>query len=109
MPRPVGRRFEAGEPWERIRERLLEASDEGQRLRTSHPFASVAKYAAHREKDSRYTRDERIQTIHIKPPEKREIVEASMLRQRLSHSPGTARRRTADANTQQISPLLDTQ
>ena len=82
----MGRRFEAGEPWERIRERLLEASDEGQRLRTSHPIASVAKYAAHREKDSRYTRDERIRTIHIKPPEKREIVEASMLRQRLSHN-----------------------
>ena len=33
--------FESGEPWERIRERHLEASDEGQRLRTSHPFASV--------------------------------------------------------------------
>ena len=33
--------FESGEPWERIRERLLEASDEGQRLRTSHPFAGV--------------------------------------------------------------------
>ena len=33
--------FESDEPWERIRERLLEASDEGQRLRTSNPFASV--------------------------------------------------------------------
>ena len=33
--------FERGEPWERIRARLLEDSDEGQRLRTSHPFAGV--------------------------------------------------------------------
>ena len=31
----------ASEPWERLRERLLELSDEGQRLRTSHPFAGV--------------------------------------------------------------------
>ena len=33
--------FARGEPWERIRARLLEDSDEGQRLRTSHPFAGV--------------------------------------------------------------------
>ena len=33
--------FERGEPWERIRALLLEDSDEGQRLRTSHPFAGV--------------------------------------------------------------------
>lgn len=33
--------FASGEPWEHIRTRLLEDSDEGQRLRTSHPFAGV--------------------------------------------------------------------
>ena len=33
--------FIATEPWERLRERLLEQSDEGQRLRSSHPFAGV--------------------------------------------------------------------
>ena len=34
-------RFARGEPWERIRARLLEESDEGPRLRKSHPFAGV--------------------------------------------------------------------
>ena len=29
------------EPWERLRERLLDPSDEGQRLRSSHPFAGI--------------------------------------------------------------------
>ena len=33
--------FARGEPWERIRARLLEDSDEGQRLRKSHPLAGV--------------------------------------------------------------------
>lgn len=33
--------FASGEPWERMRARLLEDSDEGQRLRTSDPFAGV--------------------------------------------------------------------
>ena len=28
-------------PWERLREILLEQSDEGQRLRSSHPFAGI--------------------------------------------------------------------
>ena len=59
---------------------------------------AAAKYAAHREKDLRYTRelwetgmldadtlDKRIRTIHIEPPEKRQIVEASVRRQRLTH------------------------
>ena len=62
---------------------------------------AAAKYAAHREKDLRYTRelweagmldphtlDERIRTIHIEPPEKREIVEASVRRQRRIHDAG---------------------
>ena len=62
---------------------------------------AAAKYAAHREKDLRYTRDlweagmldaetleERIRTIRIDPPEKREIVEASMRRQRRMHDTG---------------------
>ena len=31
--------FTSVEPWERIRERLPDESDEGQRLRTSHAFA----------------------------------------------------------------------
>lgn len=29
------------EPWEKLRERLLEESDEGQRLRSTHPFAGI--------------------------------------------------------------------
>ncbi|MDD9982379.1 MAG: hypothetical protein OXU81_13655 [Gammaproteobacteria bacterium] len=33
--------FTRGEPWERIRARLLADSDEGQRLRKCHPFAGV--------------------------------------------------------------------
>ena len=33
--------FARREAWERIRARLLEDSDEGQRLRKSHPFAGV--------------------------------------------------------------------
>ena len=33
--------FARGEPWERIRARLLQDADEGQRLRKSHPFAGV--------------------------------------------------------------------
>ena len=33
--------FAQGVPWERMRKWLLEKSDEGQRLRTSHPFAGV--------------------------------------------------------------------
>ena len=33
--------FRRAEPWERIRARLLDSSDEGQRLRKSHPFAGV--------------------------------------------------------------------
>ena len=33
--------FAGGEPWERIRARLLEESDEGQRLRTSHPLTGL--------------------------------------------------------------------
>ena len=31
----------ANETWEQIRRRLLEQSDEGQRIRTSHPFAGI--------------------------------------------------------------------
>ena len=31
----------ANENWEQIRERLLEESDEGQRIRTSHPFVGI--------------------------------------------------------------------
>ena len=31
----------AQEPWKRLRERLLDPSDEGQRLRSSHPFAGI--------------------------------------------------------------------
>ena len=46
--------FEQGEPWERIRERLLEQSDEGQRLRKSHPFAGVLTQA---ERESVYPFD----------------------------------------------------
>ena len=42
----------ASEPWERLRERLLEQSDEGQRLRTSHPFAGVL---TQEERESVYT------------------------------------------------------
>ena len=59
---------------------------------------AAAKYAAHREKDLRYTADlweaemldpntlaHRIRSILIEPPEKREIVEASIRRQRRVH------------------------
>ena len=66
---------------------------------------AAAKYAAHREKDLRYTADlweaemldpdmlaHRIRSIRIEPPEKREIVEASIRRQRRVH--GSARKTT---------------
>ena len=33
--------FIATEPWQKLRERLLEGSDEGQRLRSTHPFAGI--------------------------------------------------------------------
>lgn len=46
--------FVSGEPWERIRARLLEDSDEGQRLRTSDPFAGVL---APEERESLYRFD----------------------------------------------------
>ena len=66
---------------------------------------AAAKYAAHREKDLRYTGDlweagmldpdtlaDRIRSIRIEPPEKREIVEASIRRHRRVH--GSARKKT---------------
>ena len=66
---------------------------------------AAAKYAADREKDLRYTADlweagmlepdtlaHRIRSIQIEPPEKREIVEASIRRQRRVY--GSARKRT---------------
>ena len=46
--------FARGEPWERLRARLLEESDEGKRLRTSHPFAGVLSQA---ERESVYDFD----------------------------------------------------
>ena len=36
-------------PWERLREMLLEESDEGQRLRSSHPFAGIVTEAERRQ------------------------------------------------------------
>ena len=35
-------------PWERLREMLLEESDEGQRLRSSHPFKGLVSEAQRR-------------------------------------------------------------
>lgn len=79
---------------------------------------AAAKYAAHREKDLRYTRglweagmldprtlDERIRTIDIKPPEKREIVEATVRGQRELHDTG---RRPRTAKTQRAGATNDT-
>ena len=41
-------------PWEELRERLLEESDEGQRLRSSQPFAGIL---TQDERDAIYARD----------------------------------------------------
>ena len=37
------------QPWERLREMLLEESDEGQRLRSSHPFKGLVTEAERRQ------------------------------------------------------------
>ena len=73
---------------------------------------AAAKYAAHREKDLRYTRDlweegmldpetleERIRTIRIDPPEKRKFVEASVRHHQRLHDTGR-RPHTARAQAQ---------
>ena len=73
---------------------------------------AAAKYAAAREKDLRYTRDlwefgmldpdtlaERIRTIRIDPPEKREYVEALVRRQQRLHDTGKRPRPIAPTRT----------
>ena len=73
---------------------------------------AAAKYAAAREKDLRYTRDlwesgmldpdtlaERIRTIRIDPPEKREHVEALVRRQQRLHDTGKRPRPAAPSRT----------